>query len=116
MQGESDGAVTAEVATKYRHNLKRLMDLIRAALRDDDLPLAIGRISDSGNDPDGKVWDWGGAVRAAQEAVAAADPNAALITSTDDYDYSDPYHYDTNSFLHLGMEFADAIDRLEKRD
>ena len=40
MQGESDaGFETA--AKNYANNLKRLMDLTRAALRTDDLPIAI---------------------------------------------------------------------------
>src|SRR5690606_34761302 len=47
MQGESDAAYTAEIAEAYEANLKRLMDLIRAALRYDDVPVVIGRISDS---------------------------------------------------------------------
>jgi hypothetical protein len=50
MQGESDAALNAEIAERYEANLKRLMDLIRAALRSDDLPVVIGRISDSGRD------------------------------------------------------------------
>ncbi len=62
MQGESDGN-DKEVAENYAANLKRLMDLMRAAFLTDDLPLVIGRISDSGNDPDGKVWDYGTIVR-----------------------------------------------------
>ena len=40
MQGESDGALTAEIAARYENNLKRLMDLVRAGLRTDDLPVA----------------------------------------------------------------------------
>jgi len=45
MQGESDAANTPEVAKKYAANLRRLMDLIRATFRTDDLPVVIGRIS-----------------------------------------------------------------------
>ena len=54
MQGESD-ATTQETAELYEDNLKRLMDLVRAALRVDDLPVVVGRISDSGQDDDGKT-------------------------------------------------------------
>ncbi|MFG0331897.1 MAG: sialate O-acetylesterase, partial [Maioricimonas sp. JB049] len=48
MQGESDAAWSEEIAASYEANLKRLIDLMRAALRVDDLPVVVGRISDSG--------------------------------------------------------------------
>ena len=54
MQGESDANAGADVAQRYSANLKRLMDLIRAAFRTDDLAVVIGRISDSGQDTDGR--------------------------------------------------------------
>lgn len=110
MQGESDAAYTPEIAARYQQNLKRMMDLIRAALRSDDLPVVIGRISDSGrDDKDGKVWDHGEVVRAAQAEFVKDDGHAALVTSTDDYDYSDPWHYDTSGYIDLGHKFAEAL-------
>ena len=112
MQGESDAAATAAIAECYEPNLKRLMDLIRAALRADDLPVVIGRISDSGRDYDGRVWNHGAVVRRAQQAFVDSDPAAAIVTSTDGYGYSDPYHYDTAGYLDLGKQFADALHRL----
>jgi hypothetical protein len=113
MQGESDAAHSAEVAGRYGANLDRLMDLIRAALRVDDLPVVIGRISDSGRDDDGVIWTHGETVRAAQAAYCESDPAATLVTTTDSYGYSDPYHYDTEGYLDLGRTFADAIHALE---
>jgi hypothetical protein len=114
MQGESDARFTEEIARRYEGSLKRLMDLIRAALREDDLPVVIGRISDSGKDEtDGKVWDHGAVVREAQAAFVEKDGRAALVTSTDGYGYSDPWHYDTAGYLDLGREFADALSRLQ---
>jgi hypothetical protein len=115
MQGESDASYTPTIARQYVDNLTRLMDLIRAAFRVDDLPVVIGRISDSGNDPDGEVWEHGGIVRAAQTVYADRDDSAALVTSTDSYAYSDPWHYDSAGFLDLGRQFADAMSRLERR-
>ena len=109
MQGESDAAFTAEIALRYAENLKRLMDLLRAALRVDDLPVVIGRIADSGQDSDGRVWDYGEVVRAAQAAFVEKDPNAALVTSTDAYAFSDLWHYDSAGYLDLGRSFADAM-------
>lgn len=114
MQGESD-AGTAAVAKRYGRNLKRLMDLMRAALRVDDLPVIIGRISDSANDRDGKVWNYGGAVRQAQQDFVDSDAAAALVTETDEYGYSDPYHYDTAGYIEFGKRFAEAMHALRPR-
>lgn len=112
MQGESDAAYSLAIAERYPANLKRLMDLIRAALRHDDLPVVLGRISDSGRDPDGKVWDHGESVRAAQAAVAQSDGHMSLVTSTDQYSYSDPWHYDGAGYLDLGRQFATAMQAI----
>jgi hypothetical protein len=112
MQGESDASYTREIAERYQANLKRLVDLIRAALRVDDLPVVIGRISDSGQDADGKVWDHGEIVRQAQADFVEEDAAAALITTTDRYGYSDKWHYDSEGYLDLGRQFADALGPL----
>ena len=77
MQGESDATRTAEIAELYKHNLKRLIDLIRAAWHVDDLPVAIGRISDSGRNDAGKVWAYGPEVRAAQAAFRSGRPGSS---------------------------------------
>ncbi len=112
MQGESDAFHSEEIALRYEGNLERLMDLIRAAFREPDLPVAIGRISDSGRDDteqDGKVWNQGDVVRAAQASFVLNDACAALVTSTDGYSYSDPWHYDSAGYIDLGARFAEAI-------
>ena len=89
------------------------MDLIRAALRQDDLPVVIGRISDSGQDEeDGKVWDYGEELRAAQQSFVENDGRAALVTSTDGYGNSDKWHYDTEGYLDLGRQCAKAMSGL----
>ena len=116
MQGESDAAWGADVAFRYQHNLKRLMDLIRAAFHQDDLPVIIGRISDSGQDDDGRVWNHGEVVRAAQAAFADKDPAAMLVTTTDNYQYSDKWHYDGAGYLDLGRAFAEAFHQLTTRE
>jgi len=115
MQGETDAYHSQETAGRYEANLRRLIDLIRAALRVDDLPVVIGRISDSGMDEteqDGKVWNYGEIVRQAQASCVAADPRAALVTSTDSYDYSDPWHYNTAGYLDFGTQLATAMHGL----
>ncbi|GAB6166263.1 sialate O-acetylesterase [Thermostilla marina] len=114
MQGESDATQEAS-AVAYADNLERLIDLFRAALRQDDLPVIIGRISDSGRDADGHVWDFGEIVRKAQQSFVEADPAAAIVTSTDEYAYSDPAHYDTAGFIDLGVQFARAMHQLREQ-
>jgi hypothetical protein len=113
MQGESDGNDKV-VAEAYEANLKRLMDLFRAALLTDDLPVVIGRISDSGNDPDGKVWDYGTIVRQAQEQFVKKDAKAALVTTTDNYKYSDKWHYNSEGYIDFGRQFARLMAGLLK--
>ncbi len=115
MQGESDAYPSEQIALRYLPNLKRLMDLIRAALRVDDLPVVLGRISDSGRDDDGKIWDYGDIVRRIQAFYVENDNNAALVTSTDKYKYSDPWHYDSIGYIDLGEKFAEAMVELQKR-
>jgi hypothetical protein len=111
MQGESDAQHTPETAMKYEANLRRLMDLIRASLRTDDLPVVIGQISYATKEP--PSWKHGEIVRAAQAEYAKKDTSAALVTSTDNYGYSDPWHYDSAGYLDLGRQFAAAVAQLE---
>lgn len=115
MQGESDAAYTEEIANRYYPNLKRLMDLIRASLHADDLPVVLGKISDSCNDKDGKVWEYGELVQYAQEKYAKTDKNAAIVRSTRNYKYSDLWHYDSNGYIDLGEKFAEAVYLLNKK-
>ncbi len=114
MQGESD-ANNEEVATRYYNNLKKLMDLMRATFRNNDLPVVIGKISDSGDDKDGKVWDYGELVQFAQEKYARIQKNVAIIRSTSSYKYSDKYHYDSNGYIDLGIQLANAIYQLKTK-
>ena len=86
------------------------MTLMRAALHDDDLPIVICQINDSGKHESGKVWTYGDTVKAHQAAFCEADENAALVpTSGFDYGYCDPWHYDTAAFLDIGKRVAEAM-------
>jgi gluconolactonase len=109
MQGESDAAHNEQVARDYQKNLKRLMDLFRSALRADDIPIAIGRISDSKMGSGSPNWKYSNLVREAQARFCYEDKAAKLVTDTDGYGYSDPWHYDSKGYLQLGARFADAI-------
>ncbi len=117
MQGESDATNTYAVAKRYSANLKKLMNLIRASLRYDNLPIAIGRISDSkqGDNENGNVWKYGDIIRYEQEYFVENDLNAVLITSTDNYGYSDKWHYNSQGYIDLGIKFAEAIYKLPSK-
>ncbi|MCS3531999.1 sialate O-acetylesterase [Chryseobacterium sp. JUb7] len=113
MQGESDAGYTEEVADHYYNHLKTLMNQMRAALLTDDLPVVIGKISDSGKNEKGKVWPMGELVQFAQEKFVKDDKNAAIIRSTVKYNYgNDPWHYDSAGYIDLGRNFAEAVFRL----
>jgi hypothetical protein len=114
MQGESDGEFSEEIAKEYYANLKRLMDLFRATLLVDDLPVVIGKISDSWDNKMGKVWPFGELVQYAQEKFAIEDSNAAIVRETRYYQYSDRWHYDSAGYIDLGEKFAEAVFELNK--
>ena len=84
-------------------------------MRTDDVPVVIGKISDSGNNDKGKVWDYGELVQHAQEKYAKTDPYASIVRSTKHYKYSDRWHYDSDGYIDLGKEFAKAIYELNKK-
>jgi hypothetical protein len=116
MQGEADAYDHADAAAAYESNLRRMMDLLRAALHQDDLPVVIGRIRDSGQDADGLLMDYSPQVRAAQSAWTRADHCAALVTASDDFGFlPDGWHYRSVDYLTLGNAFADAMHALEGR-
>lgn len=115
MQGEADAFDSQAAADDYRANLERLMGLLRAALRVDDLPVVIGKITDSGMSDDGTVMDYIGTVQAAQRDFVDDDECAAYVTVTDGLSYlDDGWHYDTEGFVRLGTAFAEAMSKLEQ--
>lgn len=113
MQGESDAHLD-DAAHAYFDNLGRLMNLMYAAFRTDDIPVVIGKISDSGNNDVGKVWKFGELVQHAQEKYASKNKNVAIIRSTKSYEYTDPHHYNSEGYLDLGEKFAEAIFKLQQ--
>jgi len=114
MQGEADAYDSREAALRYEANLKRMMDLARAALRVDDLPVVIGEIADSGMDDDGKMMDFLEIVQQGQAGFVKNDPNAALIKTSDLAFSNDKWHYTTEGYLTMGRRFADEMHRLQR--
>ena len=116
MQGEADAHHSQAAADEYRANLERLMGLLRAAMRVDDLPLAIGKITDSGMSEDGSVMDYIETVQEAQQDFVKSDSCAQYVTVTEELPYlADGWHYNTEGFVRLGTAFADAMIELEQR-
>nr|MDJ0751808.1 sialate O-acetylesterase [Woeseiaceae bacterium] len=115
MQGEADAGASQAAADAYLANLTRMMGLLRAAMRVDDLPVVIGKITDSGMAEDGTVMDYIGTVQDAQQAFVDNDDCAAYVTVTDELGYLDAaWHYDSDGFVRLGKAFADAMMALEE--
>jgi iduronate 2-sulfatase len=113
MQGEGDAYHSEATARKYEANLRRLMTLFRAALRVDDLPVVIGRIRDSREGTKDPIMPHADIVREAQARFVAADRHAALVTSTDRYEFlPDGWHYKSAGVIDLGRQFADAMHGL----
>ena len=115
MQGEADAYDSQQAADDYRANIERLMGLLRAALRVDDLPVVVGKVTDSGMSEDGTVMDFIVTVQEAQQDFVSDDPCAFFVTATDSLEYlDDGWHYDTEGFVRLGVAFADAMNTLEQ--
>jgi hypothetical protein len=112
MQGESDGTVEKS-ALKYEENLGRFVGLVRKAFNNENMPVVLGRISDSHNSKTGKVWEYGDIIRKAQADFVMKDGKAAIVTSTDNYSYSDPWHYNSDGYIDLGNKFAEAFTGIE---
>lgn len=113
MQGEGDASYTEEIAQNYYGHLITLFKGFRASLRDADVPVVVGKISDSGKDPSGRVWKTGELIQYAQEKFVAQDKNAAIVRSTKNYSYGDdPWHYNSAAYIDLGKNFADEVYRL----
>jgi hypothetical protein len=114
MQGESDANDSRESADAYDKNLAHLVRSLRAALRSPDLPVVIGKITDSGKAEDGLVMDYIDIVQKAQASFSDSDRCAELVSVTENLNYrDDEYHYDTEGFIRLGEAFAKAALRLE---
>jgi hypothetical protein len=62
----------------------------------------------------GKVLKWGEIVQDAQKEFAESDRNSVIVYPSADHGWLDPWHYDSKTYLELGVRFADAIYRLQQ--
>jgi hypothetical protein len=101
MQGESDAATTT--AGAYQANLTAFIADVRATY-EDSLPFIIGRLSSQQTNLNAAALT---TVRAAQDAVAAADPYTGII-STDGFGMkTDDLHFDAAGQQAMGSAFAE---------
>lgn len=103
MQGESD-ALDLTLARAYQANLEGLVSAVREVTATPDLLVAVGLISRE------SIWTYADLVRAAQQAVADADPRVVVV-ETDDLPRNelDLPHYDSVSNRVLGRRFGRAV-------
>lgn len=114
MQGEADAFDNLPAATNYEANLGRLMDLLRASLRDNDLPVVIGRIQDSGSTPETQVMSYSSVVQQAQADYAANNPCAEIVTVTQNFGFlPDGWHYLSANYVELDAAFAEKANALQ---
>lgn len=106
LQGESDTR-KPDYAAAYERNLRDLVAAIRHDTKTPKLPFVIGRITPhyDSTPPAGNAQ-----VRAAQEAVAAADDHVVWF-DTDDVEMADynPGHYGSQGQLELGRRYAETL-------
>jgi hypothetical protein len=113
LQGESDAVYTEDIARQYEANLASLMARMREVVGDPQLPIVIARISESMQGPSGILLTYGDIVRQAQASFVASDPYAAYIDAPVGHGWSDPWHYDSKTYLDLGVSFAKAISMIK---
>lgn len=114
MQGEADALDSQIASDNYLTNLTGLMGRLRAAFRSPNLPIVIGKITDSKLDEPTQVMKYSKQVRIAQEAFAELDACAAISRVTEDNSYpsDDEWHYDTDGYIHMGTDFARQLSSL----
>lgn len=113
-QGEGDAAHTKATAERYADRLVNLVKRIRLTFQAPSAPVVIVRITDSGQDADGQVMQFGDVVRSAQERFVRIDGKAALV-KTDAYEFrNDRWHFTSASYIKIGIAMAEAFVKLGK--
>jgi lysophospholipase L1-like esterase len=109
MQGERDAKAGWQAA--YNEALRGTIEQLRTDLKQQDIAVVIGRLSDHLKNDGG--WD---AVRAAQEKVAADEPLGAWV-DTDDLNGKEGLHYTKEGYAELGKRFAaKSIELIKKHE
>jgi beta-glucosidase len=111
MQGERDARMGW--GDVYAQSLKGVIQQLRSDMGRKDINVVIGRLSDFSNgNTRYKHWDQ---VRAAQVAVAKADPRGAWVNTDDLNGQADRLHYTQAGYKELGRRFAERATSLLKK-
>lgn len=116
MQGEADAHTSEESANAYFTNLTRLMGLIRAAFREDNIPVVIGKITDSELGEE-DIMPYIKRVHLAQQQFVEQDICASYMSKTENYPYNekDAWHYLSEGFVKMGEDFALSYIKLANK-
>lgn len=116
MQGEADAHTSETAAAAYFDNLSRLIALLRAALRKDDIAVVIGKITDSELGKE-DIMPYIDLVHQAQQKFVSQDICAEYMTATQQYPYSekDAWHYTSPGYVMMGKDFATKMLALLSR-
>ncbi len=103
LQGEAD-ATDSSTASRYRTNFTQFVQRVRNDVGRSNLPVVFARITNLS-----PLMPYANTVRAGQAAVAAADTNAAMVT-TDDLPLDTTYkiHFTDAGLKTVGQRFAQA--------
>jgi len=114
-QGESDASHTRGIAEAYQKNLATVVNRMRQELGDMTLPVVVGQISDSmlGRGKRQSTYPFGELVQFAQREFVTNDAYAAVVTAPKNHGFIDAWHYDSQTYIDLGIRFADAMIDLE---
>ncbi|NBC27952.1 MAG: hypothetical protein GVY08_13895 [Bacteroidetes bacterium] len=115
-QGESDASQTRTIAEAYGENLSKVLNSIRKEVGYSVLPIAVGQISDSmmGRGKRKQTYPFGDVVKSAQRQFVEQDKHAALVKAPENHGFIDAWHYDSQTYIDLGIRFADAIKDLRR--
>lgn len=113
-QGESDASHTRSIAEAYGENLAKVINGMRKEIGYKRLPVVVGRISDSmlGRGKRRSTYPFGDIVKLAQKEFTEKDDRAALVNAPGGHGFIDAWHYDSQTYIDLGVRFADAIEKL----
>lgn len=116
LQGESDASHTRSIAEAYQKNLATVISRMRQELGDMNLPVVVGQISDSmlGRGKRKETYPFGDIVTSAQQKFVEEDSYAELVTTPENHGFIDAWHYDSQTYIDLGIRFADAMMELQR--
>lgn len=113
-QGESDASHTRTIAEAYTQNLSKVLNRMREEVGGRSLPVVVGQISDSmmGRGKRRETYPFGDIVKSAQKQFVKQDSHAALVIAPQNHGFIDAWHYDSQTYIDIGVRFADAMMNL----